>query len=130
MLMINEVSTFIWYQRAIGEKKLLEQINAIVSHEMRNPLNSILAMISKIIYYKDLMLVSVSLHAFPEEFRVTFTENLREITASTLTLESSSKLLDFTVNDMLTLGQIESSKFRLNLSVFDIREAVKVVMGI
>ena len=56
MMMVNEVSTFIRYQRVIGEKKLLEQINAIVSHEMRNPLNSILAMVSKIIYLKDLML--------------------------------------------------------------------------
>lgn len=29
------------YDITIGEKKLLEHINSIVSHEMRNPLNAI-----------------------------------------------------------------------------------------
>lgn len=32
----------------MGEKKFLEQINAIVSHEMRNPLNAVLSMVEKI----------------------------------------------------------------------------------
>ena len=32
----------------MGEKKLLELINALVSHEMRNPLNSINSMIMKL----------------------------------------------------------------------------------
>ena len=45
-------------------------------------------------------------------------------------LESSSKKLNFTVNDMLSLAQIEKDKFRINLSTFDIREAVAEVMSI
>jgi signal transduction histidine kinase len=32
----------------VGEHKLLEIINALVSHEMRNPLNAISAMIGRI----------------------------------------------------------------------------------
>ena len=87
-------------------------------------------MISKIIYHKDLVLVSIRDPKFKSQFKESITENLHEITACTLTLQSSSKLLDFTVNDMLTLAQIESSKFRLNVVAFDIREAVKEVMDI
>ena len=45
-------------------------------------------------------------------------------------LESSSKKLNFTVNDMLSLAQIEKDKFRINLSTFDVREAVAEVVSI
>ena len=48
IFVINEVSNSVRIQKLISEKKLLQQINAIVSHEMRNPLNAILAMVSKV----------------------------------------------------------------------------------
>ena len=48
IIKLKNVSTTIRYQRLIGEKRLLEQINALVSHEMRNPLNAILSMVAKI----------------------------------------------------------------------------------
>ena len=41
MMQIIDISKDIMYSIANGEKKLLALINATVSHEMRNPLNSI-----------------------------------------------------------------------------------------
>ena len=41
MIKIKDVSCKIMYDLAIGEKKLLAIMNATVSHEIRNPLNSI-----------------------------------------------------------------------------------------
>ena len=41
VLQIIDISKDIMYSVASGEKKLIELINATVSHEMRNPLNSI-----------------------------------------------------------------------------------------
>jgi hypothetical protein len=41
MLQIVNVSGHILYNIVTGEKKLLQLINATVSHEMRNPVNSI-----------------------------------------------------------------------------------------
>ena len=41
MLQITDISNLILYNKIKGEKKLLTLINATVSHEMRNPLNSI-----------------------------------------------------------------------------------------
>lgn len=38
---ISDVSEKVLYDITIGEKRLLEHINSIVSHEMRNPLNAI-----------------------------------------------------------------------------------------
>ena len=40
-LQINDVSGSILYNIVTGEKKLLALINATVSHEMRNPINSL-----------------------------------------------------------------------------------------
>ena len=41
MLKIVDISMDVLYERSQGEKKLLTVINATVSHEMRNPINSI-----------------------------------------------------------------------------------------
>ena len=41
VLQIIDISKDIMYTVANGEKKLMGLINATVSHEMRNPLNSI-----------------------------------------------------------------------------------------
>ena len=41
ILQITDISNQIMFNRINGEKKLLALINATVSHEMRNPLNSI-----------------------------------------------------------------------------------------
>jgi signal transduction histidine kinase len=43
VLQIIDISKDIMYNIANGEKKLLALINATVSHEMRNPLNSIVS---------------------------------------------------------------------------------------
>ena len=41
VLQINDISKSILYKQAVGEKEMLTLINATVSHEMRNPCNSI-----------------------------------------------------------------------------------------
>jgi len=43
VLQISDISTTVRFQKLVGEKNTLEQVNATVSHEMRNPLNSIVA---------------------------------------------------------------------------------------
>ena len=41
IVQINDVSAQVMFNVAQGEKQLLSLINATVSHEMRNPINSI-----------------------------------------------------------------------------------------
>ena len=43
---------------------------------------------------------------------------------------SSTKMLNFCVNDMLCLAQINSKKFRKDCKMFDIREAILEVIQI
>jgi signal transduction histidine kinase len=48
---ISDYTLNIQYDLNLGEKRLLELVNACVSHEMRNPINAILGMNLKL---KDL----------------------------------------------------------------------------
>ena len=41
VLQITDISQKVLYETAMGERRLLQLINATVSHEMRNPINSI-----------------------------------------------------------------------------------------
>lgn len=45
VLMLIDISPKIMYEMAHGEKRLFSLINATVSHEMRNPTNSIQAQV-------------------------------------------------------------------------------------
>ena len=114
----------------MGEKKFLEQINAIVSHEMKNPLNAILSMIARIKLKVKHIKKSLNDPAIPGGVLLKLHADVDVIESSIPVLESSSKKLNFTVNDMLSLAQLEKDKFRINLSTFDIKEAVAEVMSI
>ena len=43
---------------------------------------------------------------------------------------SSTKLLNFLVNDMLDLSQMNSGKFRKNISNFNIKDAIAEIVNI
>ena len=61
MLQLVDVSSA---KRSLSEKRLQEIINALVSHEMRNPLNAIAAMILSIKEQSTLMLDLIELPDF------------------------------------------------------------------
>ena len=76
------------------------------------------------------MIKIINCPEFPQAFKVQLAKHLEDVGSTTHTLEVSSKILNLTVNDMLTLAQIESSKFRINSSVFDIRSVVQEIMSL
>ena len=80
-------------------------INALVSHEMRNPLNSINAMILKIKMLLQKMDSHLDDHEMPEnELREKLQRAQKELFESCEVLQSSSKLLNFCVDDMISLS--------------------------
>jgi len=55
MLQFIDVSALVYYDRKLVENRLLSMINACVSHELRNPLNSIVAQnIQKSFIYEEM----------------------------------------------------------------------------
>ena len=94
----------ILYERTKGEKKLLTIINATVSHEMRNPINSIQALNIKqgqINNRLRLVIDKIDSNMAPDELKEKLTaihdetEDIKKINSS------SSKILCFLVNDIL-----------------------------
>ena len=57
-------------------------------------------------------------------------ENKENIDESAFIMKSSTKQLTLTVNDMLSLAQLDSDKFRIKTNVFDIRKSINEVMDI
>ena len=95
---------------------------------MRNPLNSILATINKIKFIIEGYQDTITSPEIPSEVRDKLQGYTQELNLSTITLSSSTKLLNLTVSDIISLAQIESNNFRINISTFDIREAVTEIM--
>ena len=81
-------------------------------------------MINKIKYIKGKMKKTLCDSGIPTKTKDRINEFIGEFESSTHTLESSTKLLNLSVNDMLSLAQIESSKFRKTVAVFDIRDNI------
>jgi len=54
-LQFSDVSFSVFYDQTLAENKLLSMINACISHELRNPLNSIVAQNTlKLVLYEEM----------------------------------------------------------------------------
>ena len=108
-------------------------INATVSHEMRNPLNSIYSqnVNNKQINEKMMKFIAIEMDHLPiEEIKSRLKSFSEEYLESAKIQTSSTKLLTYLVNDILDLSQINSGKFRIDSSVFNICEAIDEIISI
>lgn len=84
---------------------LLTSINALVSHEMRNPLNAINGMVFKIkSVYESIKAEFRNKDNSVKQLTESIDDSLTQINDCSETLESSSKLLNFYVHDTLSLA--------------------------
>lgn len=114
ILLIQEITSSNQLEDAIEEKKLLEIMNVTVSHEMRNPLNSI---------QNQNMVQKQLIEKLPEPLRKQFTESASIQSAST-------KILNSLVSDILDISQIKAGKFRKDCNNFDVKEATQEIIMI
>ena len=116
---------------SIGEKRLQSLINATVSHEMRNPLNSIHVQVSQIKMLNEEMKELLSSNEdLPESF-VSSAENiLQKYKDSYKIQKSSERLLNFLVDDILDYAQIGAGKFRERISRFKLQKSVNQIIKI
>ena len=127
VLQILDVSINVRFDLASGEKKMLQMINACVSHEMRNPINSIFSMNLKLIDIAQ-QLKEITKKAGSERRTEQINELVEEMLNFAKVQKSSTSLLNFYVHDLLSISQINNSKFRKDFSLFNVEEAVKEVM--
>ena len=97
---------------------------------MRNPINSILCQnMKQAELATQLRTITENLSVENlEQSKKELIELSEQLEASNEIQFASSKMLNYFVNDMLTLAQIREGKFRKECSNFDIRVAIKEIM--
>lgn len=96
-----------------------------MSHELRNPLNSIIAQnLEQRELFKQLRTIIVN-EALPGPTKDRITNILDSLSEGSNILESSSEMMAFLVQDLLDYAQIKSGKFRKNLSSFNIVRTIE-----
>ena len=99
MVQVTDVSASIMYDMEKADNKFLSLINACVSHELRNPLNSLIAQnIEKTQLYETLQ---KKVDSMPEPVREELRPILTRLKAGKKVQESSANLMRFLVQDCL-----------------------------
>ena len=119
------------YIDAKSQQNFLSLINATVSHELRNPVYSLISQITS----QNLILSSFRkiISVLPEN---AVKDQMRQIYDQIKTcankMLSATKFIDFFVHDILdyTLLIKKEKNFTKNLSIFDIRKAVNEILEI
>ena len=128
MLQFINVSANIFCDKEKTNNKLQELINACISHELRNPLNSLIAKnLEKKQLYKEM---AALLRRQAPDVLDQIAVKLEKLVESAEVEESSGNVMKFIVQDFLDYSQIKSGKFRQNAHRFNIREGVEKAMSI
>ena len=147
MLQIIDISKDILYDEVKAQSEFLSLINVTVSHEMRNPLNSIINKNTDLKFILDQIeryisrievveadLKEESSNAFQGIKNLKLQSNLShfhsEIVRVSKIQHSSSQLLLFFVNDIIDFARIRSKNFKKVISTFDIKEAIDEIIEI
>jgi signal transduction histidine kinase len=110
-----------------------------VSHELRNPLNSIIAQnIEKESFYEDLQGIYEEFRRqfYHHDYISPFTKQVLDFIGKILlhlreglkAQQSSAEMMTYMVQDLLDFAQIKAGKFRKNCKRFNIRKAIENVM--
>jgi signal transduction histidine kinase len=137
MIQFIDVTDGIQFTKSKEQNILLQTVNASVSHELRNPLNSIIAQVRcQKIVIQELNKIFTS-----NEFKALFSEELKmvytmimalmgQLEESTNIADCSSDFMCFMIQDFLDYAQLKNNKFRRNISRFNIRDIVARVINI
>jgi len=119
------------FKEVKAERTLLTLINATVSHELRNPLNSIIGQVYQMdeffeLFMNVLLTLSKSDSLTPIEIKEIFNKlesSYKGLNACGKKLKSASKFVDFFVHDILdyTMLNKDDTNFTKDIKVFDIR---------
>ena len=132
MLCFQDISYKILADTSKAEGELLSLINSTISHEMRNPLNSIInqckILFAMIAIFKTILGVcsSVLSNSVFSKLEEVYTE----ISKSVSIMSSSSNLLLLNVEDILGFAQIKAGRFVKDVKKFNIKRAIEEIVAI
>ena len=131
MIQIIDISYQVLLNKQKAYNKLLGLINATISHELRNPLNSILAINQfKIELYKEIEEILYASQV-PDYVKVEeVKEKLIILQNEQAIQDSSASLMKYLIQDLLDYSQIKNKKFRKNMKNFNLKQTIKEIMSI
>jgi signal transduction histidine kinase len=131
MLCFTDISQKILYDTSKAEGELLSLINSTISHEMRNPLNSIVnqcTIMESLLHSFKLLIEQIKkLGAGFSNLEEQFVEIHKEVSSSINIQQSSSNLLLMNVEDILGYAQIKANKFNKIIKKFNIKKAIEEI---
>ena len=130
MIQIIDSSDKMMYSEVSAEKSFLALINAAVSHELRNPLSSLIGQIEQIQDYFDAF--NQLLGQIKDEKILVSLKNFQTgIEQSCSKMFSASKFIDFFVHDILdyTLLNKDQKNFIKNPKVVNIMDAIDEIVN-
>ena len=130
-LQMIDVSHKLLYNEAKAEGSFLTLINAAVSHELRNPLNSLIAQVSTMSeFFADVIKIIKQLP--DSEFKHKLYLMFNSILTCGKKMASATKFIDFFVHDILDYTLLNQSKttFMKNITIFNILAAIKEIKQI
>lgn len=133
MIQLKDVTASFNYNQKKIENKLLSTINACLSHELRNPLNSIIAQsLQKSVLYDKLekLILEKGVSLEDTEAIARVKDVLNQLRDGKKVQDSAVDMMSFLIQDFLDYSQIKEGKFRKNNKLFNIKEAIKKVMSI
>ena len=117
------------YNEVNAEKSFLTLINAAVSHELRNPLNSLVGQVASMMNFFQRFTNLIN-----QISDVEIAQQLKEVYSSIHNcgkkMASATKFIDFFVHDILdyTILNQDSKNFIKNISVFNMSTAVDEII--
>ena len=131
MLQIIDISSQVLLDKQKTQSKFLTIINATVSHELRNPLNAIIALnLEKDELYSNLdsLLNSQVLkpHVIIQRAKIIS----KKLKTGQKVSKSAASLIQYMIQDLLDYSQINQGKFRKNMTNFNIIDTLKEVISI
>ena len=149
LLQIIDISKTVLYNKAKAKQQVLALMNATVSHEMRNPLNSILNQCCQFRFIlEELKTQIVQIEQAYCKIRtlkdpkaiirkldhLKIVEKLKDFhkkASKSLKIQTSScKLLKFLVSDILDFSRMKQNKFRKEIKEFNVQESVQEILEI
>lgn len=134
MIQIIDVSDKMLYNEVKAEQEFLTLINATVSHELRNPLTSLICQTTQMEhYFKGFKLLISSLKVgeiITEEKIKQFSIIYNGLEICKSKLVSAAKFIDFFVHDILdyTVLSKDYHKFIKNMEVFSLKMAIEEII--
>lgn len=127
-----DISADIFYDEIKAQEEFMNITTSTISHEMRNPLNSIISQcrIMESFIHRAAQLFAKIRNRMTAQEAEEADEIQEVIKKSNETQKTSSQLLLFNVEDILGIAQIRAAKFTKIIKSFDLEKALREVISV